>query len=170
MNVNLSDLLQKHSNLVEIAIRYLKQVHCVIVTEIRGNSSEAPDAIGWTFTGSSTLIECKRTYEDFKLDQLKFSRLFPENGMGQHRFYLSYEGIIPEKELPKGWGLLEYRGKRIVQVREGRKFTQFNNQNECAILVSTLRRVGQNAPANMKIDYFIENKIDRNFLSIQKET
>lgn len=169
MTINLSDLLQKHSNLVETAIKYLKQVHCVIVTEIRGNSFEAPDAIGWTFTGSSTLIECKRTYEDFKIDQIKFSRLFPENGMGQRRYYLSYEGIIPEKELPKGWGLLVLKGKRIVEIKEGRKFEQFNHQNECAILVSTIRRIGQNAPENMKIDYFIDNKIDRSFLSIQKD-
>ncbi len=137
-----------HGLLVELAAKRLASKHSVVVTEI-ATAPEEPDVLG--FHGKfTTLIECKATRSDFFADRNKIYRYYdPGAGMGTYRYYLSYPGVIKPDEMPVGWGLWEVKpgGKRIKQVRESKSFhTQKNNDNELQILVSIIRRIGEDIP------------------------
>jgi hypothetical protein len=105
-----------HSDLVQIAQRWLRKTrHGVVLAEtITRKSDESPDAIGWRNGGSiTTVIECKTSRADFLQDAKKS---FRERGMGNLRYFLAPVGLIPLDQLPKGWGLLEVKGRTVTQV------------------------------------------------------
>lgn len=99
-----------HDDLVSIAKKWLARQSCGVVLgepfRARTSSQEIPDAIGWRGCGTSILIECKTSRQDFLADARKPFRVNPELGMGNWRFYLSPPGIIQVDDLPVGWGLL----------------------------------------------------------------
>src|SRR5690554_3421860 len=104
-----------HQDLVLRAERWLKQQGCGIVIrdgfKAATHSGEQPDAIGWR-DGLSIVIECKVSRSDFLADKKKPFRQFPEEGMGDWRFYMCPPGIITIDDLPEGWGLLYAEGRK----------------------------------------------------------
>lgn len=138
-----------HQSLVELAARWLGRKCAVVITEL-GTIGETPDAIGWHHT-RSTLVECKVSRADFLADGNKWFRREEWQGMGMFRYYLTTPGIIKLEDLPERWGLLEVTGKRIRIVRESEGFKEANHRREIGVLLSTLRRIGKDAPIGTSI-------------------
>ena len=133
-----------HAQLVEKAVRWLRNYRCgVVLSEQACVSGEMPDAIGWKRACHSVLIECKITRADFLADRAKPFRLKPEQGVGCERFYLGPAGLVRREELPQGWGLLEHSRARIETVlpavKNLRSATGF--RYEMNLLLASLRRV-----------------------------
>lgn len=108
-----------HSQLTEIAVKWLKRPNCqkghgclVSASELRsGWDGEIPDAIGFKLAGNnviSVVVEAKASRSDFLCDKNKPHR---QLGMGDFRYYICPEYLIKPDELPPGWGLL-YVNKR----------------------------------------------------------
>jgi hypothetical protein len=133
-----------HAQLVPKAVAWLRSYRCgVVLSEQACASGEMPDAIGWKKASHSVLVECKISRADFLADRCKPFRQKPETGVGCERFYLSPEGMIRLDELPTSWGLLEWRGGKIVIIqRSAKNFrTPLGFNYEMNLLLASLRRV-----------------------------
>ena len=104
-----------HNELIEAGINWFKKdlKSNVILSESRGFGGEIPDIIAWK-SGFSFLIECKISRADFLADRKKPHRII--NGMGHYRLFLCPTGLIKPEELPTGWGLLYFDGKKVDRV------------------------------------------------------
>jgi hypothetical protein len=108
-----------HRELVEKSEKWLRRngfpVTCnektIAVTEFR----EQPDVLGFT-SSTSVLLEIKVSRNDFLSDFKKVFRIDTEKGVGEWRFYVCPEGLICIDELPKGWGLIELKGRKLEPV------------------------------------------------------
>lgn len=108
-----------HAELVKVAARWLRNNRrCgVVLTEHHGGTVEVPDAIGWR-ASYSVQVECKVSRADFKADAKKagrrHDRLTGQYRQALERWYLTPAGLISSvRDLPDGWGLLEYAGRRV---------------------------------------------------------
>lgn len=101
-------------------------------------TDEQPDAIGWEYSGKSTLVECKTSRADFFRDAGKSFRKHPDLGLGQHRYFLTPAGLVGFDDVPEGWGLLEVRGAGIRLVRTS-KCWKANVHKERPYLVALVR-------------------------------
>lgn len=95
-----------HSELVDIAARWLKGRCGVVIPELSTIAGEIPDVFGFR-SDSTWLIECKCSRSDFLADKNKTFRKSPFLGMGDFRFYCAPKGLIKIEELPELWGLIE---------------------------------------------------------------
>lgn len=146
-----------HPELVKVAAKWLARKCAVVLTEL-ATIGETPDAIGWQGT-HSTLIECKSSRADFLADASKYFRRESSMGIGFARYFLTVPGIIKESELPDKWGLLELTGSKVCVVRKSEYFEETNHRHEIGILLSTIRRIGQNEPKGVSIKFYtIESK------------
>jgi hypothetical protein len=102
-------------------------------------SREEPDAIGFKPGGYSCVIEVKVSRSDFNSDIKKASRRTLV-GMGDLRYYLVPEGLVGVHEIPKGWGLLVWKGKGIYQALNAMPFLK-DSREELNLFVSCIRRV-----------------------------
>jgi len=102
-----------------------------------------PDAIGWKGKCHSVMVECKISRADFLADASKPWRVKPETALGCERYYLAPAGMIRPSELPKGWGLLEIKSRKVtVAVKSKRNHRQPEGfMNEMNLLLASLRRV-----------------------------
>jgi hypothetical protein len=133
-----------HAKLVALAVRWLRRYRCgVVLSEQALVSGEMPDAIGWKNPCHSVLVECKVSRADFLADRDKPFRRKPETGVGSERYYLAPRGLIRTGELPKGWGLLEVRGREIERAQPSAKNlrSEIGFQFEMNLLLASLRRV-----------------------------
>jgi len=133
-----------HAQLVEKAVDWLRRYRCgVVLSEQACLSGEMPDAIGWKRACHSVVVECKISRADFQADRDKPFRRNPETGLGCERFYLVPEGLLDPKELPAGWGLLEYHNRTIAMSRPSTKNfrSSVGFKYEMNLLLSSLRRV-----------------------------
>lgn len=132
----------KHKEIVKRIASWLKYTkrYTVVMAELSTRNSETPDVIGWIGGASSLLIECKATRSDFLSDKKKCFRRNPDTGVGDLRYYASPKGLIKPEELPEGWGLLEIDG-RFVRETKSATLQQSNKRNECAMLMSAIRRL-----------------------------
>lgn len=146
-----------HPALVAVAARWLQR-HCsVVITEL-ATIGETPDAIGWKGT-HSFLVECKISRADFLADGQKWFRQNQWQGIGQYRYYLTTPGIIKAEELPPKWGLLELTGEKVRTLVESGHHDETNHCQEISILLSTIRRIGQQSPVGCSIKFYtIETK------------
>lgn len=133
-----------HNELITVAEKFLKHnFHAgVHVSETTSSSSESPDAIGWKkYGGKSCLIEVKVSRGDFFGDINKPHRQSVD-GMGNWRYYLTPKDMITKDEVPDGWGLLWYDGKKIYKKKEAtyRKLTTNAIKFEKSMLYSELRK------------------------------
>lgn len=132
-----------HKELVRRAGVWLRQAgYKLVVTEAVTHAQEIPDAIGWKNGKWSAMIECKASRSDFRQDAKKPSRKNPDKKLGQVRYYMAPEGVIPLDELPEGWGLLEVKNK-VVKVTVKAPRLPYDNKvaaNELLILTHLLRR------------------------------
>ena len=160
-----------HSELVQIAARWLaNQGRCsVVLTECSSECWEQPDAIGW-HGPVSTLIECKTSLSDFKADARKQFRIMPELGIGRQRYFMAPAGLLTGEDLPAKWGVLEVFCGRVVVAKKPETFSEINGSGEIALLLSCLRRIGQQCPTGVSIKcYTIESRKNRTTLGIEGE-
>lgn len=141
-----------HELLVSMARKWLvKGRDCrVVLTETQAQSGETPDAIGWRGQ-FSILIECKTSLADFRRDLGKWFRQSGP-GIGQQRFFMAPQGIIPVTELPEGWGLLEVSGNVVRTVVEHALvyLDEKRAAAEIPLLVAALRRSQMKASCRHK--------------------
>ena len=140
-----------HDELVRAAAKYLERRHSVVVTQMATHGEE-PDALGWR-GWHSTLIECKATLSDFRADLKKKFRVWSDLGIGQRRFYMTPPGLVKPRDLPQGWGLIEYhQGGRVFKVaRKSSLFRKCNSRHEVEILLSALKRCGLTCQSGISI-------------------
>ncbi len=62
-------------------------------------------------------IECKASRSDFLADRKKMTRIKPEQGSGQVRWFYTNPGVCSTDELPDGWGLAVVNGSRHRYLR-----------------------------------------------------
>lgn len=141
-----------HEQLVSMARKWLvRGRQCsVVLTETQAQSGEVPDAIGWRGQ-FSILIECKTSRADFRRDLDKWYRN-SGFGIGQQRFFMAPQGVIPTHELPEGWGLLEVSGNVVRTVVE-HSLVYLDEKRAAAevpLLVAALRRSQVRASARHK--------------------
>lgn len=138
-----------HSDLVAMAAAWLLKKYPVVITDMVSGARETPDAIG--IRGyDSTLIECKASRADFLRDAAKPHRQ-GDAGMGCLRYYLTTLGMIKPAELPEGWGLLESNGRGRIRTVVQPERRKPDHREEGAILVSLIRRIGQNPPEGVSV-------------------
>lgn len=69
---------------------------------------------------TSTIIEVKTSHSDFLNDKKKYCRSEEAESsghqIGNYRYYLCPEGVIKPEELPDGWGLLYWNGKKVEKI------------------------------------------------------
>ena len=140
-----------HDELVKAGIDWFKNdlKSKIVLSESRGFGGEIPDVIAWK-SGFSFLIECKNSRSDFLADKKKHFRVNPYIGMGNYRLLLCPIGLIHSDELPKGWGLLYFDGKKterivcwkgnIFSIDEKVKCFDANYRSEVRLLSSYIRR------------------------------
>jgi len=148
-----------HSDLVEIARKWLLgKGYAVVLTEI-ATIGEEPDALGFN-SRCSALVECKASRADFLRDKKKPYRRHPESGIGSFRWYMSPHGLIHPEEIPEDWGLVWVKdGKARIKKNVPHVTQEKSYRHECDILLSVLRRIGQNPPPGISIRcYTIQNK------------
>lgn len=132
-----------HAELVRVAAKWLRgSQKCVItITESSRVGWEIPDALGWTYGGTSILVECKTSRADFLADRAKPFRAHPETGMGIRRYFMTPPGLLTAEDLPERWGLLEPDGGRGVRVRvKGVPFESYSQHHEIMLLVGAVWR------------------------------
>jgi hypothetical protein len=141
-----------HKQLVKFARMWLRAKGCrLVLCERSSSDGEQPDAIGWKSGRQSILIEAKASRTDFRRDRDKWFR-HGNLGMGQQRFFMAPEGVIPVAELPAGWGLLEVKGNNVT-TRVNSDLMFFDERRAAAevpLLVACLRRVQQELTAQRK--------------------
>jgi hypothetical protein len=136
----------RHAQLIARAVEWLRcKYGCVIIlSEQYCATGEVPDVIGWKGHCQSVLVECKVSRSDFLTDAGKPFRQKPEDGLGSKRFYMAPAGIIAREELPKYWGLLEWKGREVqMAVKPGRQDlrSSVGLMKEMNLLLASLRRV-----------------------------
>lgn len=156
-----------HKQLVEHARKWLCRKHSVVITEVV-SLGETPDALGWT-SDYSTMIECKSSRSDFLNDAKKLSRRYTEYGVGLYRYYMTPKGLLKPDELPENWGLLEVGETQIREIKKPERFSDVNRTMETRLLVSVLRRIGQNAPSGVSIKAYIHETKNTASVSIESE-
>jgi hypothetical protein len=135
-----------HAQLVLLAEQWLRRRYrCgVVLSEQSCAGGETPDVIGWKGKCRSVLVECKASRADFLADREKPFRKNPAQGMGCERFYLVPEGLLRKDELPKGWGLLEAKGRVVSLALKPQRPSQRAAAGlmwEMNLLLASLRRV-----------------------------
>lgn len=133
-----------HALLVQKAVSWLRGYRCgVVLSEQACISGEMPDAIGWKRVNHSVLVECKISRGDFLADRAKPFRLDSATGLGCERYYLVPEKLVAAEELPAGWGLLEYRNRKVGMIKpSARNMRSPEGLNfEMNLLLASLRRV-----------------------------
>ncbi len=135
-----------HSELVERGAKWLAKNSnpCyrspVVLTEFRSYAKEIPDVIGMNHN-HSTVIECKTSLSDFKADLRKSYRNHPES-LGNWRFYLCPDGVIPASLVPGDWGLLYCNPHRIsIRKTPYSHYEPEIREEEYHLLYSIARRV-----------------------------
>ena len=105
---------------------------------------EMPDV--WaTNCSTSTVIEVKTSVADFRNDQKKYCRSEQAekagHTLGNYRYYLCPEKIADtlKAELPDGWGLLVWNGKKVDFV-VGAAYKECNKEWDLFIMGSILSR------------------------------
>ena len=96
----------------------------------------------WGYDGfNTTVIEVKVSHPDFLRDREKPARKIDvEYQCGNLRWYLCPDGIIKPSELPEGWGLLYWDGKKINPIVPPVKRT--GTMGDMRILYSIMFREG----------------------------
>lgn len=112
-----------------------------IAVELNVTAAENPDV--WGYDGYTTVvIEVKTSRADFLSDRKKYWRTVePEFRAGNLRWYLCPEGLIKSEELPDGWGLLYWDGKKIRPITAP-TLQLATGHADMRILYSILRREG----------------------------
>lgn len=93
---------------------------------------------------TSTIIEVKTSHADFLADKRKYARSHEaevnNHQLGNYRYYLCPEGVIKPEELPEGWGLLYWNGRKVDKVIPAPKCWETNHKADMFVLCSIIAR------------------------------
>lgn len=93
---------------------------------------------------TSTIIEVKTSHADFINDKKKYARSEQaaalKQQIGNYRYYLCPEGIIKPDELPDGWGLLYWDGRKIDKIVPAPKYWETDHKYDMFVLCSIIAR------------------------------
>lgn len=131
-------------------------------------ASETPDCIGWN-SFRSIMIECKASRADFRRDAHKPTRCHPDLGMGNERYYMAPADMIKKEELPAGWGLLEVNPDGRVRMKKSAEWRKGAKEMEMTLLVSAIRRIGQNPPQGISVKCYTLETEQRATITIDPE-
>lgn len=136
----------KHKELVDIAYKWACRNHSFVFKEFTTYANETPDVIGFR-SYYTTLIECKTNVSDFKADERKISRRFPEQSMGNYRIYCMPSELYQKINIPEGWGVLLVKNNKARMLESAsRNDKNFHPStikkllNENMMMFSALRR------------------------------
>ena len=137
----------RHRELCLLAGKWLRktgsftQPSCpYVAVELVTSTQETPDVFGWNYW-STVLIEVKVSRSDFIADSKKYFRQYPNEGMGDYRYYCCPEGLIKPEELPDNWGLL-YENDGVIRLIKKASYQKANHLSERTIYGSIARREG----------------------------
>lgn len=115
-----------HDDLCRLGAEWLFRRHrCALVAwDVRGIMlAEQPDAVGWSTSGQSYLVEAKVSRADFFRGMKKPHMRTGAPGIGCWRWFITPAGLIGVNELPPRWGLIEVgAGGRARQVHASKLF------------------------------------------------
>lgn len=93
---------------------------------------------------TSTIIEVKTSHADFLNDRKKYARSkeaeTARHQLGNFRYYLCPEGVIKPEELPEGWGLLYWDGRKVSKIVPAPKVWETNHKYDMFVLCSIISR------------------------------
>ena len=145
-SIRKKDKSNAHRELCLLAGKWLRRnrfrpptCHYVAVELVTANQ-ETPDVFGWNYW-TSVLIEVKVSRSDFLADKKKPFRLFPEDGLGEYRYYCCPKGLINPEEVPQHWGLIYEEDGTIRVIKEAER-QPANYRAEMTICTSIMRREG----------------------------
>jgi len=165
----MSKINYTHAELVERAKNWLWKQGCSVVITEMASACQEPDAIGWK-QGYSILIECKTNRSDFRREKRKSFMEYYINSMGNKRYYLAPNGVIPVEELPKEYGLLVPYRSGLMVTRDG-QFIQNNDKNshdEIKLLISAIRRMRAIPPKGTSVRTYVYETGNRASLGLKK--
>ena len=127
--------------------QHCRQIYDYVAVELCVYGAENTDVWGYSCgDSSSAVIEVKASHSDFLADKKKWwrSKEAGDGGFqaGSRRWFLCPEGVIKPDELPEGWGLLYWDGKKIRHIVAPTITNRNTSRADLIILTSILRREG----------------------------
>jgi hypothetical protein len=126
MGIKMPSALHEKQNLA--AAKWAKKKGFPLVgTNITASySRERVDVIGFR-ASCSLMIESKVSRSDFFADAKKPERQC--GGVGNYRYYITPVDMVSVEELPQGWGLLFFDGKKVIEIDgvKGNYFPSFGD-------------------------------------------
>lgn len=110
-----------------------------VAIEPTSTFKEKPDVFAFNF-GTSCLLEAKVSLSDFYADLKKPFRINEAEGIGEDRYYICPEGLIPPDKLPNKWGLLYIREDGGVDLVKYSRFFKSNVKGERALFHYIIRK------------------------------
>ena len=126
---------------------HCRQIYDYVAVELCVYGAENTDVWGYSCgDSSSAVIEVKTSHSDFLADKKKWwrSKEAEDRGFqaGTRRWFLCPEGVIKPDELPEGWGLLYWDGKKIRHIVAPTITNRNTSRADLIMLTSILRREG----------------------------
>lgn len=118
-------------------LRYKNPLKLHFVEQANASNQEIPDIITIEVGRPSTLYEMKASRPDFLGDKKKVFREFPEQGMGNFRYYVCPKGLIDISEIPDRWGLAWVYPSQIRMQKEA-EFQPCDKDSERRLVISAL--------------------------------
>lgn len=153
-----------HTELVQAAAKWLQSRCPIVITEM--SQGEIADAIGFVH-GHSILVECKTSMNDFKADLKKPSRRNPDCSVGSLKYYLTPWYLDITDQLDDCWGLLILKGARVKMIKKA-QVSPVNHAYEINLLVSAIRRIGNNCPQGISVKCYTYETKCRATLGVEK--
>lgn len=141
-NPELAPDMPSHKEYCEAAAKWLRGTKgCIIAAaEIVATTNERPDALGFK-SHNSFMVEVKMSRADFMADKKKWHRQEPGRCIGDYRYYFCPPEVLFEHDMPAGWGLIWYDGKKCWQIVKAERMNDTNHRVERTFLISIIRRL-----------------------------
>jgi len=139
-----------HDEIQHIVAKWLKNhkrnlvvYNCPYVVEnlvTLNGTGETPDVMGWNYS-NSTMIEVKRTRQDFMKDKKKHFRRNEKYAIGNYRLFCCPTDLIKADEIPSQWGLLYINESGEIQIIVKPIKQDSYYPAEVSMLLSIIRRL-----------------------------
>jgi len=116
----------------------------IVVPEKQTILNEEPDIFAMN-DRVSIKIEVKMSRSDYNKDKNKCSIQNPSDAVGNFRYYLTSSPFLSLKDLPYGWGLLQYDPDQFLKIKLVHIATNFFKskilyQNERTMLIAVIKK------------------------------
>ena len=160
------EIIVSHYDLCQLAAAHYSKSSVVTLFEYKTMySEENPDVLCFDTKTRTRLFEIKTSRADFLADAKKGCRISlrpARNGarwfgepvfiekphLGIRRYYICPDGLIAEKEVKNGWGLIYYENNRFRIKKESATFRR-NMFAEQYLLLHAIRNVSSGEKSNI---------------------